>query len=41
MNIASSEPLKTIVFGFEAKAPSIYINASMFMQIIRDHLQKK
>ncbi len=41
MNIASSEPLKTIVFGFEAKAPSIYINASMFTQIIRDHLLKK
>ncbi len=24
------------MFGFEGKAPSIYLNASMFVQIIRD-----
>ncbi len=32
----SSEPLKRITFGFEGNAPLIYLNASMFAQIIRD-----
>ncbi len=34
--LPSSEPLKRIMFGFEGKAPSIYLNASMFARIIRD-----
>ncbi len=34
--LASSEPLKRIMFGFEENVPLIYLNASMFAQIIRD-----
>ncbi len=33
--LPSSERLKCIKFGFEGNAPSIYLNASMFAQIIR------
>ncbi len=39
MNIAFILLLLTfirITLGFEGKAPSIYLNASMFTQIIRD-----
>ncbi len=34
--LPSSEPLKRIMFGFVGKVPSIYLNASMFAQIICD-----
>ncbi len=34
--LPSSERLKSITFGFEGKAPSIYLNSSMFARIIRD-----
>ncbi len=34
--LTSSERLKRITFCFEGKAPSIYLNASMFARIIRD-----
>ncbi len=34
--LPSSERLKGITFDFEGNAPSIYLNASMFVQIICD-----
>ncbi len=34
--LPSSEWLKRITFGFEGKAPSIYLNASMFARFICD-----
>ncbi len=34
--LPSSEPLKRITFGFEKNVPSIYLNASIFAQIICD-----
>ncbi len=34
--LPSSEPLKMITFGSEGNVPSIYLNVSMFTQIIRD-----
>ncbi len=36
--LSISEPLKTqcIIFIFEGNTPPIYLNASMFMQIIHD-----
>ncbi len=34
--LPSSERLKRIMFGSEENAPSIYLNTSMFEQIIRD-----
>ncbi len=34
--LPSPEPRKRITFGSEGKPPSIYLNESMFAQIIRD-----
>ncbi len=34
--LLTSELLKMIKFGSEGNAPSVYLNASMFVRIIRD-----